>query len=65
MITVAEALEKVLALVGPLGAECVPLRQAAGRILAEPCVARRDQPPFRQPRWTVTRSLKIHNQATP
>ena len=46
MISVATALDHVLALVGPLGAECVPLRSAAGRVLAEPCFARRDQPPF-------------------
>ena len=46
MISVATALDHVLALVGPLGAECVPLRSAAGRVLAEPCFARRNQPPF-------------------
>lgn len=46
MITVEEALARCFALVSPLGREVVPLRQAAGRVLAEPAVARRDQPPF-------------------
>ena len=46
MIPVEEALEAVLALVSPRGAETVPLREAGGRILAEAVVAARDQPPF-------------------
>ncbi|MDE3079995.1 MAG: molybdopterin molybdotransferase MoeA, partial [Paracoccaceae bacterium] len=46
MITVAEALERVFALVSPLGVEEVPLAEAAGRVLARPVSARRDQPPF-------------------
>ena len=46
MISVEEALEAVLSLVGPCGAEAVPLREAGGRVLAEPVVAPRDQPPF-------------------
>jgi molybdopterin molybdotransferase len=46
MISVAEALQQILALVGPLEAEEVPLRMAAGRILAHPVAARRSQPPF-------------------
>ncbi|WP_126976745.1 molybdopterin molybdotransferase MoeA [Frigidibacter oleivorans] len=46
MIPVEEALARVLALAGPLPSETVPLRQAAGRVLAEPALARRDQPPF-------------------
>ncbi|MDE3238973.1 MAG: molybdopterin molybdotransferase MoeA [Paracoccaceae bacterium] len=46
MITVAEALERVFALVSPLGVEEVPLADAAGRVLARPVSARRDQPPF-------------------
>jgi len=46
MISVAEALDKVLALSTPMGTETVPLRAAAGRVLAEPVSARRDQPPF-------------------
>ena len=40
MITVAEALEKVLALVAPLPAESVELRQGLGRVLAAPVTAR-------------------------
>lgn len=46
MIPVSEALDRVLALVAPLGAETVPLRAAAGRVLAAPVAARLTQPPF-------------------
>ncbi len=46
MIAVEEALARVFALCRPLGTETVPLAQAAGRVLAEPARARRDQPPF-------------------
>lgn len=47
MISVEEALTHVLALADPTDPETVPLRHAAGRVLAEPVVATRDQPPFR------------------
>lgn len=46
MIPVAEALAHVLALACPMGVELVPLAEACGRVMAEPAVARRDQPPF-------------------
>lgn len=46
MISVEEALARVLALATPLAAETVPLRRAAGRVLAEDAVARLTQPPF-------------------
>nr|WP_319246480.1 gephyrin-like molybdotransferase Glp [uncultured Celeribacter sp.] len=46
MISVDAALNNVLSLCAPLGTERVPLRQAAGRVLAEDAMARRDQPPF-------------------
>ena len=46
MISVAEALERLFALVAPLEPETVPLRFAAGRVLAEDATALRDQPPF-------------------
>ncbi len=46
MITVDEALAKVLALFEPLEVETVHLRDAAGRVLAVDAVAHRDQPPF-------------------
>ncbi|HRK42440.1 MAG TPA: molybdopterin molybdotransferase MoeA [Gemmobacter sp.] len=46
MISVAEALERVLALAHPLPVEMVPLAEAAGRWLAEPVPARLTQPPF-------------------
>jgi len=46
MIQVEAALDHLFVLARPLPTERVPLRQAAGRVLAEPAVARRDQPPF-------------------
>lgn len=46
LLTVAEALRRVLGLVAPLGAEEVPLERAAGRVLARPVRAARSQPPF-------------------
>ncbi|NUB43726.1 molybdopterin molybdotransferase MoeA [Fertoebacter nigrum] len=46
MISVEEALARVLALAAPLGAESVPLARAAGRAMCAPAVAGRDQPPF-------------------
>ncbi len=46
MITVEEALHRCLALATPLPIEAVPLRQAAGRWMATPANAQRDQPPF-------------------
>ena len=46
MLSAAETLEKTLALVAPLGIETVPLDQAAGRVLAAPISAQRNQPPF-------------------
>lgn len=46
MISVAEALERVLALARVLPIEPVPLAEAAGRWLAEPVTARLTQPPF-------------------
>lgn len=45
-LSVSEALEKVLAGVTPTSSECVPIEQAAGRVLAEPLIARLTQPPF-------------------
>ncbi|SMH58012.1 gephyrin-like molybdotransferase Glp [Maritimibacter sp. HL-12] len=46
MITVSEALDHLFALAAPLGTERVALADAAGRVLAEPVVAARNQPPF-------------------
>jgi molybdopterin molybdotransferase len=46
MITVAQALDHLFALADPLPSETVPLRAAAGRILARPVAATRTQPPF-------------------
>ncbi|NIZ12654.1 gephyrin-like molybdotransferase Glp [Phaeobacter sp. HF9A] len=46
MISVTEARAALLDLVSPVELEVVPLAQAAGRVLAAPVSARRDQPPF-------------------
>ncbi|KEJ97905.1 molybdopterin molybdotransferase [Pseudosulfitobacter pseudonitzschiae] len=46
MIPVAQALDHLFALVGPLACETVPLRRAHGRVLAETVLAQRTQPPF-------------------
>ncbi|WP_323769205.1 gephyrin-like molybdotransferase Glp [Antarctobacter sp.] len=46
MITVTQALDHLFALAAPLPVETVPLTKAAGRVLARPVTARRDQPPF-------------------
>ena len=46
MISVDEALARCLALVCPLPAEAVALRHAVGRMMAQPALAVRDQPPF-------------------
>ena len=47
MISVDEALRHIFELATPLETETVPLRAASGRVLAEPLVATRSQPPFR------------------
>ena len=46
MISVDAALQNLFDLAPDLGVEQVPLAQAGGRILAQPCHARRNQPPF-------------------
>ncbi|MEP2642121.1 gephyrin-like molybdotransferase Glp [Roseobacter sp.] len=46
MISVAEARAQLFALIDPLGVETVPLRAAAGRVLARDVAATRTQPPF-------------------
>ncbi len=46
LLPVAEALDRLLAGVGPLPAETVPLAAARGRILAEDVAAKLTQPPF-------------------
>src|SRR5260221_2813778 len=47
LLTVDEALERILARVSPLAPRNVPLLDAVGRTLAEDVVADRDIPPFR------------------
>ncbi|MEO0390020.1 MAG: gephyrin-like molybdotransferase Glp [Pseudomonadota bacterium] len=46
MISVSQALEALFALAAPLDVETVPLRDAAGRVLARAQQAARNQPPF-------------------
>ena len=46
LVPVEEALALVLAKVEPVGNETVPLARAHGRVLAQPVVALRTQPPF-------------------
>ena len=46
MLTVPQALARLLALMTPVAVETAPLAQAGGRVLAAPVTARRDQPPF-------------------
>ncbi|TPI39059.1 molybdopterin molybdotransferase MoeA [Mesorhizobium sp. B3-1-9] len=46
LVPVAEALERLLDGAAPLPGESIPLAEAAGRVLAEPVVALRTQPPF-------------------
>jgi molybdopterin molybdotransferase len=46
MITVDEALEKVLSCTHPLGPEKVSILEALGRVCAEDILAKRDIPPF-------------------
>ncbi len=46
MISVEEARARILALMSPVGRETVAITAAVGRVLAQPVVARRTQPPF-------------------
>jgi len=46
MLTVNEALARILALMQPVGTETVPLQEAAGGVLAADAIANRTQPPF-------------------
>ena len=46
MITVAEALTHLFSLADEMPVEHVPLLEADGRVLAEPVIAQRTQPPF-------------------
>lgn len=46
MISVEDALARLIALADPLGVEDVAIAQAAGRVLRAPVRAARDQPPF-------------------
>ena len=46
LLPVSEALARLLEGTAPLAVEVVPIRAAAGRVLAAPLLARRMQPPF-------------------
>ena len=47
LMTIDEALERVLASATPVSAETISIIDAHGRTLARPLVAKRTQPPFR------------------
>lgn len=66
MITVEEALKGVLDLFTPLETETVPLAEAAGRTLAEPAIAKREQPPFASSAMDgyAVKSADLHTGAT-
>jgi molybdopterin molybdotransferase len=46
MISVDEAVQRVVAAFSPVACETVPIARAAGRVLAQDVTARLDQPPF-------------------
>ena len=46
MLTVEEALQQIMARARPLSTECVDVRAALGRVLAEPIVSGREIPPW-------------------
>ena len=46
LMSVPEVLSRVVALMWPVGRETLGIAEAGGRVLAEPVVARRTQPPF-------------------
>ncbi len=46
LLTIEQAQGLVLARARPLAAEAVPVEEAAGRVTAQPAVARVDLPPF-------------------
>jgi molybdopterin molybdotransferase len=46
VLTVEDALAQILSRAHPLGTECVDVRAALGRVLAEPVVSRREVPPW-------------------
>ena len=56
LLSIDEALARVLARVRPLESEPVPVAEAAGRVLAEDVAARSTCRRFRAPRWTASRS---------
>jgi molybdopterin molybdotransferase len=66
MITVDEALKRVLDLFEALETETVPLAKAAGRTLAEPAIAKREQPPFASSAMDgyAVKSADLHTGAT-
>ena len=47
LMTIDEALERVLASATPVSAETISIIDAHGRTLARPLAAKRTQPPFR------------------
>ena len=67
LIPADDARARMLAQARPLGGERVPIGEAAGRILAEPIAALRDQPPFdasAMDGWAVRRADALNEPAT-
>ncbi|MDH5798491.1 MAG: molybdopterin molybdotransferase MoeA [Paracoccaceae bacterium] len=66
MISVEEARQRVFSLLSTMPVEAVPLAQAAGRVLAEPVSAERDQPPFPASAMDgyALRNVEVHEGAT-
>jgi molybdopterin molybdotransferase len=62
VISVEEALARLFALATPLPLETIPLRHAAGRYMATPAIAQRDQPPFPA---SAMDGYAIHGDAIP
>ncbi|MCX8499881.1 MAG: molybdopterin molybdenumtransferase MoeA, partial [Caulobacteraceae bacterium] len=46
-LSAQEARQRILAKAQIMGTECISPDQAYGRVLSDPVVAQRDQPPFR------------------
>ncbi len=66
MLSTQQALSKILGLLSATETEVIPLRHAAGRVLAQNAQATRDQPPFRSSAMDgyAVRSADIDTNAT-
>ena len=60
LISTTKAQDLISAALGPLPASCLPLAQAGGRVLREPVIAEREQPPFNR---VMMDGIAINTQA--